>query len=368
MVTCILTRIASHEPIVDGSDQGRFARTTGNSRVRGAPITCRSAMRLSLACLVAFLGAASAMVPIQALGTVIDVALDPSKFGKLDQAKTTCPDTNCGPTAAVNSLVYLQNMFPTTYKVPLVPSGKEVDTANILSGKDFMGTCCVTGGTEIGDFILGKMAYIEATDPRVTTYEAEMRDQWITPAHPDAQKPGFVQDNTVPDISFIAKQLSAQEDVEIAVKGTTGPGHFLTLTGIMFDTDSRTGKMFFVDPMGGKAGSVAIRQLDSSIITDYFISDELPTRIVGVIAESPVPEPATVLLLGSAFIMLGCAAWKRRRCPIWAPPSHQPRYLRRPRRSLAPSGRAFLPDRPATSLRPIAAHGPLARGNEMRGP
>ena len=27
----------------------------------------------------------------------------------------------------------------------------------------------------------------------VTTYEAEMRDQWNTPAHPDAQKPGFVR-------------------------------------------------------------------------------------------------------------------------------------------------------------------------------
>jgi hypothetical protein len=58
---------------------------------------------------------------------------------------------------------------------------------------------------------------------------------------------------------------------------------------------------------------VAIRQLDTSIITDYFISDELPTRIVGVIAESPVPEPATALLLGSGLMMLGCAVWNRRR-------------------------------------------------------
>jgi hypothetical protein len=93
----------------------------------------------------------------------------------------------------------------------------------------------------------------------------------------------------------------------------------------------------------------------------YFISDELPTRIVGVIAESPVPEPATVLLLGSALILQGCGVWKRRRCRIWAPPSHQPRYFRRPRRSLAPSGGAFLPDRPATSLRPIAVAGRCRR-------
>ena len=57
MVTCVVTRIASHEPTGDGADQGRFARAAGNSRVRGAPIIWRSAMRLSLACLVAFLSA-----------------------------------------------------------------------------------------------------------------------------------------------------------------------------------------------------------------------------------------------------------------------------------------------------------------------
>ena len=264
-------------------------------------------------CFLAALGTASAMLAAPASSAVIDIELDPNKFGKLDQGKTTCPDTNCGPTAAVNSFVYLQNVFPNTYKAPLVPAGKEVDTANKLNGKDFMGTCCVTGGTEIGDFILGKMAYIETTDPRVTSYAAEMRDQWNTPAHPDAQKPAFVQDNTVPDISFIAKELSAQEDIEIAVKGTTGPGHYLTLTGIMFDTDSRTGKIFFVDPMGGKTGDVAIRHLDTSIITDYFISDELPTRIVGVIAESPIPEPASALMLASGLLVLGYAARNRRR-------------------------------------------------------
>ncbi|MBV8935907.1 MAG: hypothetical protein JO095_08895 [Alphaproteobacteria bacterium] len=90
-------------------------------------------------------------------------------------------------------------------------------------------------------------------------------------------------------------------------------GHYLTLTGIMFDTDSRTGKIFFVDPMGGKTGSVAIRQLGTSIITDYFISDQLPTRIVGVIAESPIPEPATALVLASSLLVLGYAASNRGR-------------------------------------------------------
>jgi hypothetical protein len=151
------------------------------------------------------------------------------------------------------------------------------------------------------------MAYIEKTDPRVTTYEAQMRDEWNAPAHSNPPKPAFVQDNTVPDVAFIAKELSAKEDVEIAVRGTTGPGHYLTLTGIMFDTDGRTGKIFFIDPMGGGVGNVAIRQIDMSIIPDYFITDNLPTRIVGVTGESPTAEPSTILLLGSGLLALGYA-------------------------------------------------------------
>jgi len=51
-----------------------------------------------------------------------------------------------------------------------------------------------------------------------------------------------------------------------------------------------------------------------------------------------------------------------------APLSHQLRYPRRSRQSLAPSDGAFLPDCAATSLRPTAEHGPLAYGNQMRGP
>src|SRR4051812_1709318 len=109
---------------------------------------------LMVASLATVLAISAVMLPAPARGTIIDVRLDPDKFGKLDQGKTSCPDANCGPTAAVTSFVYLQNMFPNVYKVPLVPSGNEVEIANTLNGKDFMGTCCIAGGTEIGDFIL----------------------------------------------------------------------------------------------------------------------------------------------------------------------------------------------------------------------
>jgi hypothetical protein len=111
---------------------------------------------LMVASLATVLAVSAVMLPAPACGTIIDVRLDPDKFGKLDQGKTACPDANCGPTAAVNSFVYLQNTFPNVYKVPLVPSGKEVEIANTLNGKDFMGTCCIAGAPKSVTSSLGK--------------------------------------------------------------------------------------------------------------------------------------------------------------------------------------------------------------------
>jgi len=256
---------------------------------------------------ITLLGAASAHA------TVIDVSLDAGKFGRLDQGTTQCPDFGCGPAAAVNSFVYLQTAFPGTYTVPLVPSGKMVDVANTLHGQNFMNTCCVpggAGGASLGDFILGKMAYIEGVNKGVTKYEVQMRDEWSAPGHPGAAKPAFVEDNKIPAVAFIAEQVRMGQDVEISLKPLTGPGHFVTLTGIMFDTDTGTGRISFVDPMGGKTSTAGITRPGESLVTDYMVNNQV-TRIVGVVAESPVPEPSTVLLLGSGVAAAGIRAWRR---------------------------------------------------------
>jgi hypothetical protein len=263
------------------------------------------------------LAAAIVLLPVPVHADVITVNLDPNKFGNLDQAETNCPKVNCGPTAAVNSFIYLQNAFPNTYTTPLVPTGKAVDVANTLNGADFMKTCppgagCA-GGTGVEDFILGKKAYIEKRDKDVTRYHAQMSDAWNPITHPDAPKPAFVDDSTKPTIDFLAAELKTGEDIEIALKPFTGPGHYLTLTGLTFDTATGMGSITFVDPMGGKAGTANITRAagdNVSIVTDYRIGD-LPTRIVGAVAESPVPEPSTFLLVGAG--VAGLAVLRRRR-------------------------------------------------------
>ena len=115
------------------------------------------------ALVVALCGPASS-----ASAMVITYKEDPKLFGTLDQGVTNCPGVNCGPTAAVNSFVYLQNAFPKIYKNPLVPtthgmnptSAEQKAVANNL-GTNYMKNCCgdTSEGTAIGDFILGKMDY-----------------------------------------------------------------------------------------------------------------------------------------------------------------------------------------------------------------
>ena len=45
-------------------------------------------------------------------GAIYDKQWDPSLYGGLDQHSTLCADLACGPSAAVNSFVFLQNMYP----------------------------------------------------------------------------------------------------------------------------------------------------------------------------------------------------------------------------------------------------------------
>jgi len=258
---------------------------------------------------------------------------DPNKFGTLDQAKTDCPNVNCGPTAAVDSFVYLDSMFPTTYTTPLVPkagatptSDEQAKVANDL-GANFMKNCgCASNaGTLIEDFILGKMDYLNTKDPGKTVFNAQINFAWRTDpvggTHPGTAKPAFVQDNTIPTLAFLAQELSHGEDVEVFMfnsnggcGGATDPtcNHYITLTGITYNDANNTGTFSFVDPLGGGRGTKNITGLSGGFIqTDYQLGNVF-TLIVHAVSESPVPEPSTLLLLGSGLVMW--AIWRRKRC------------------------------------------------------
>lgn len=255
---------------------------------------------------------------------ITESEIPPDLFGTLDQANTNCPNVNCGPTAATNSFVYLQNAFPNNYKKPLVPTAngrnptqaEQAAVANNL-GTNFMKNCCATAneGTAIGDFILGEQDYIESVDPGVTRYEAQILGRWerVIPNHPDAAKPGYVQDRTNPTLAFIARQLRAKEDVEVLLEGNDSVSHYLTLTGISYDDTNNMGTLSYVDPAGGGRAMSNILGLDAQMLieTNYQLGGA-NSDIVGVVAESPIPEPAGLGLLAIACAVLPALARRRR--------------------------------------------------------
>ncbi len=245
-----------------------------------------------------------AMVLLQTpvAGAPIEVALDPNKFGKLDQKDTKCGAVGCGPTAAVNSFTYLQTAFPSAYPTPLVPAGQDVAVADSLA--DLMG-CCGAGGTSIENFILGKRTYVESKDPGATKYGAEISGTWN-----GAGKPDFVHQNaTAADLlGFIERELRAGEDVEISI-ANAGVGHFLTLTGVTFEDETRQrGQLAFIDPIGGKPGTTDFRiDANGEIRTTYILGAQI-AFVRHAVSESPVPEASTLAVLAAGVVFV--ASWR----------------------------------------------------------
>lgn len=72
------------------------------------------------------------------------------------------------------------------------------------------------------------------------------------------------------------------------------------------------GTFYYIDPTGAKRSENKILGLadDNSIKTDYMLKG-METEIVGVVSESPVPEPGTWLLFGAGLAFLGSLLRRR---------------------------------------------------------
>jgi len=235
---------------------------------------------------------------VSANAASITATEDAAKFGHLDQAATSCKLSGCGATSAVNSFVYLQNMFPNVFSTPLVPkAGDTLTQEDMVAVADELSRRMGTGpnGTNIEDFILGKMSYLEEKNKGRTKYSAQLALAWDS----IAVKPDFVKDQTPPTLSFIASEIKAGEDVEAFLAGPDGR-HFITLTGISYDDIANTGTLSFVDPLGGKDTTVNITGVDANklIHVQYKFGQETGDFVIGnVVTESPVPEPSVAVLL-----------------------------------------------------------------------
>jgi hypothetical protein len=252
-------------------------------------------------------------------------------YGNLDQDDIPGGgEIDCGPVAAVNSFVYLENKYPWAYDRHLVPDtefppdgirdyDELINAAILVSGANNMNTKPTIPGTWDDMFIYGKMQYIEFNVPGVTVYAAQMLGMWawpgppLSPRPPDEvppiPKPIWVQDWTYPTWQFIFGELHDCEDVEILLSWNGG-GHYLTLTGFNWtDTDGdgvidaeEEAMMMYIDPQTGAPGATGIWNVpvdsEYEIMTNY----ETGSVITMAVSESPIiPEPAAIMMVGLAL-------------------------------------------------------------------
>ncbi len=280
---------------------------------------------------------------------------DPSKYGNLDQ--DDIPQGGqymCGPTAAVNSFIYLQTAYPGVYDTSLVPLGSSqgqdlngdgvfgdsyddmIAVAMTLAGAQYMNTKpnLMGGGGGAGTwddmFIYGKTTYFEFMLPNHSTYAAQMKSQWgwvmdafgmPRPADeiPPIPKPWWVQDLTQPDAMFLYNELNACEDVEILIVDGDW-GHYLTVTGLQWNDVNgnqliesvENAWIYYIDPATGAPGASPIGgQLipGDPLRVNYGLFPM--AELVMTVSESPIPEPGTMMMLGTG--LMGLAGMFRRR-------------------------------------------------------
>ena len=249
--------------------------------------------------------------PVSA-GAIYDKQWDPSLYGGLDQHSTHCPDLACGPASAVNSFVFLQNMYPEIYGNSLAGDTYEnwIDTANILLDPRYMDCDCDNNGTTIENFISGKQDYLNDTVPGATS--VHFQNAFDPPAF------------TKPTWQFLFDELMRGQDIEILVgfydeTGRNG-GHYVTVSGFFFgDTngdgeiqaDDETATLFYVDPSDGSAHHSTL-DMKNGFLDLVGYRENFDTYIEAAVAESPVsmPEPLTLSLF--ALGLVGAAALRSR--------------------------------------------------------
>ncbi|MDB5291166.1 MAG: hypothetical protein JWL69_2407 [Phycisphaerales bacterium] len=226
-----------------------------------------------------------------------DIVPDRStQYGHIDQ--NTPGITNggnaCGPTSAYNSFVYLAGQNPGLNGL----LGTDAVSAINEIGKDMSLPQGNTGGVFDNNFISGKIQYIHdhGLDNKVSVeYQA---------VNPGTGRPSTAH----PSEAFLYEQLAKGQDVEVGFgwNGTGGGGHWVTATGLDFNTTSDTGTLDFVDPWGGVdiQGNLSL-DANGNLVLSYSggaagnpadTSDNPGDASSGtidiIVAESPVPLPS----------------------------------------------------------------------------
>jgi autotransporter-associated beta strand protein len=205
----------------------------------------------------------------QASAVNYSVFQDASLYGHLWQLDIPDPAFNihaCGPVSAVNSYVYLQNVYPTIYGHKLVPDTSYSGLISLAmklgdSTTDYMKFMNLNYGMYHAQYITGQLTYMEEVSPGVTAYSAIDDQNWtgVTP-------PSFVQTAKNPTWQSIYNGLRNNNVVDLLFWGNYD--HFIGVTGFQWlDANgdgtvqsSENAFIAYMDPYTGTTGTAQIFQ------------------------------------------------------------------------------------------------------------
>jgi hypothetical protein len=238
----------------------------------------------------------------------------------------------CAPTATVNSFDYLLNKFPGVYGGSnIIRSNDLALTRDMLAGGWFAPTGNPpprrpgTGdqGASVESWWQGKLQWVMDFAPGTTQFAGMVNQDtagWFTPSS---------LTDALPTFPFLETQLTDKEDIEFEITYTgvecvdnNGKpihcAHALTLTGITAANPDGTGArtITYLDPNapGSTITADLITNADGSLgfLWNNGANPPRDASIQATFAESPIPEPSTILLL-SGFSLAWLGAGRRRR-------------------------------------------------------
>jgi len=241
----------------------------------------------------------------------------------------------CGAAATINSFVYLQNKYPGVYDHKLVKDyngDQVVDVYDWEEARDELayGWDGRTGMYGVNNPIAAtartiwehKVYWIEDHAPGSTIFHGQINTDTTNWYYSDA-----IQGGMYPEWGFLWDELWACEDIELGIRPCTGSGdgHVVTLTGLSFSDNDEDGvwsvgdtpyALKYLDPNAPDEciwADIIECPLEPGALAFTWWQANEPYYVDFAYAESPIPEPATIIVWGLLGMLAAGFAYRRQR-------------------------------------------------------